>query len=160
MSDISTIRLRYFNVFSRSLWLQAAESNKPRVLQVQMRSTFDGRWRHVGATASCANRLEILKTSAFHRLSSRWTPGKLKTASVPRVQSEGTQPPGPGVPPGHKVEGKSTHESRGASKTFYTRGAGPEVHWKHRTKGARRRTGELIKPKETKKGGADKPEEK
>ena len=59
------------SMFSRGLWLDAAEANKPRVFQEQIRSPVAGRWRHVDETVSCTEMLLVFKASAFHRRSSR-----------------------------------------------------------------------------------------
>ena len=86
MSDFSSILLRYFNLFSRGLWHDAAEPSRPRVFHVQKRSPFAGRKRHVREATSCAGRLDVLKISAFHRLAYRCTLGEFNNSSVPWAQ--------------------------------------------------------------------------
>ena len=51
-SDFSAIRWRCLNFYPRSL-ARLGRTNKPRVFQVQTRSPFAGKWRHVEETASC-----------------------------------------------------------------------------------------------------------
>ena len=112
--------------FSHTLWLDAAEPNKPQVFHVQIRSPFAGRRRQVVETAPCPDKLLILKASAFHRRRSCWTPGMLGTASVPRrAQSVAKRPSKPSEYPAHRVTGHSTQVTEGATESGASAHGGP-----------------------------------
>ena len=125
------------SIFSRGLWLDAAERNNPRVFRVQRGSSFARRWRHVEATACCTEMLLVFKASAFHRRSSRWMPGKLATASVPcNAQPVVKQPSEPRCDRAldKRDSGSSEVRSNGSRVTGHTkqrrapdRGATPEA---------------------------------
>ena len=111
MSDFSSILLRYFNLFSRGLWHDAAEPSRPLVFHVQIRSSFARRKRHVREATSCAGRLDVLKISAFHRLAYRCTLGEFNNSSVPWAQSGKKQPPRPRAIFGTTKMGRSKETS-------------------------------------------------
>ena len=75
MSDSPAILLRYFNLFSCGLWLDAAEPRRPRVFQAQMRSQKVAACE--GGSLLRREREDVLNVSSFHRLTHCSTPGEL-----------------------------------------------------------------------------------